>query len=124
MTTDDPRGQVRIVSGINTLLGALLVIAPWLFHYAAWQLAATCNSVIAGAAIMTCALLRVIHPGSSSGFAVANIAIGFWTLMTSSLFGQATTTAGWLTLGVGAVVMALATWGANVIIGPTHRRHA
>lgn len=124
MTTDDPRGRVKIVSGINIALGALLVIAPWLFHYTTWQLAATCNSIIAGAAIAICALLCVIHPGSSGGFAVANVALGFWTLMSSSFFGQPTMTTGWLTLGVGAIVTALATWGANLVIDSTRGRHA
>jgi hypothetical protein len=113
-----------MVSGINIILGGLLCITPWIFHYTAWQLAATCNNVIAGGAIMLCAMLRVIHPRSSGCAAAANVALGFWTLMSSSSFGQSTMTAGWLTLGVGALVTALAAWGANVIIGPTQGRHA
>jgi SPW repeat len=124
MATHNPRTLIRMASSINVLLGAFLIMVPRLLHYTAWDVAATYNSMVVGAAILICALIRIVHPGSSSAFGIANIALGAWLVISSSMFEDASPASGWLSLGAGTAVIILATWGTNLITGPTLDRRA
>jgi SPW repeat len=116
MVDHDPSTQIRAASGINTLLGTLLIALPWLLDYPSW-VGLTRNSIIVGGMIVICASLRVVRPRSSVVCSVANIVLGFWTLMSPLIFGYAATS-GWLIMGVGAAVIASAAWSGNAIVRP------
>jgi hypothetical protein len=124
MSTNNCSTQIRTASGINVALGAVLATAPYFLHYTPLQVGLTYDNLIVGGAITICAGVRFVRPRSSSAFGVTNMLLGFWTLISSSLFGDDIATSGWLQLGVGATVMILAAWGVNLIVGPPHGRHA
>ena len=73
--------QIRIASGINVLLGAFLSGSPWLLNYASQESELTRNSVVIGALVVICAALRTVWPGAKAAVSGANIAFGFWTLI-------------------------------------------
>jgi hypothetical protein len=106
--------QVRFASGLNVLLGGLLIASPWLFDFVADEHDLTRNCVVIGALIVICAALRTIWPRARVAWSGANIAFGFWTLISSVTFGHMLDEGYvWLSVALGLSVMILASWSGN-----------
>jgi hypothetical protein len=109
--------QVRIASGINVLLGALLSASPWLLNYASQETDLTRNSVVVGGLVVICAALRTVWPGAKAAFSGANIAFGFWTLISSWTFGRTVDQMYvWISLALGVAIMGFAAWSGNATL--------
>jgi hypothetical protein len=115
--------QIRIASGINVLLGAFLSASPWLLNYASQETDLTRNSVIIGALVVVCAALRTVWPSAKAAFSGANIAFGFWTLISSWTYGRtADQMYVWLSLALGVAIMGLAAWSGNATLAAQRRQ--
>jgi hypothetical protein len=115
--------QVRIASGINVLLGGLLSASPWLLNYASQETDLTRNSVVVGGLVVICAALRAVWPGAMAAFSGANIAFGFWTLISSWTFGRTVDqTYVWISLALGVAIMGFAAWSGNATLAAQRRQ--
>jgi len=111
------RTHIRIASSVNVALGALLIASPWLLAFAAQEPDLTRNSVVIGALIAIFAALRVLWPGTKAAWSGANIALGFWTLISSVTFGRITDeTYVWLSVAAGLAVIVFGSWSGNTTL--------
>lgn len=117
MANNDALTQVTLASGINVLLGALLITFPWLLSYASLESALMRNSVVVGAFIMICGALRVFWSRASAAWSGANIVFGFWTAISSWIYRFATSQSYmWSSVTVGVATILLAAWSGNVTL--------
>jgi hypothetical protein len=119
MTRKSGDFQVRIASGINVVLGALIALSPWLLNYARQpaESAATELSVIIGLLIVVFAAFRVARTGSSYGWSGLNALLGLWTVLTPFIFDfRSDPRYVWSSIIVGAAVIVLAAWSGNVTL--------
>lgn len=115
--------QVRIAGGINVLLGALLSASPWLLNYASQETDLTRNSLVIGGLVVICAALRTVWPGAKAAFSGANIAFGFWTLISSWTFGRTVDQMYvWISLALGVAIMGFATWSGNATLAAQRKQ--
>jgi SPW repeat len=102
--------QVRIVSGVNLLLGFFLIISPWLVGdiRVGFDMSPSYSAVTVGALVVVCSGLRITWPQSSAGLSGANIAFGFWILTSPWVFGYSIdTTHTSLSVIIGASIILL-----------------
>lgn len=81
--------QTRIASGINLLLGICLAGSPLVlgdFHVG-FDMSPTWSVVVVGGLVVLCSALRFSWPQQTIGVSGANIAFGFWTLISPWVFG-------------------------------------
>jgi len=124
MTHHHP-AQVRVASGMNVALGSFLIASPWLMGYASFDGDLTRNSLIVGSLVLICAALRAAWRRASTALSGANIAFGFWTVISPRTFGYAADSQwAWVSLLVGVAVMVLAAWSTTVTIRSQHNQHA
>jgi hypothetical protein len=115
--------QIRIASGINVLLGGLLSASPWLLNYASQETDLTRNSVVIGGLVVMCAALRTVWPGAKAAFSGANVAFGFWTVISSWTFGRMVDqTYVWTSLALGVAIMGFAAWSGNATIAAERKQ--
>jgi peptidoglycan/LPS O-acetylase OafA/YrhL len=87
MITNDFGAQVKLASGVNALLGLILIASPWLCGDA-WQYhGITFNNIVTGAVIAICGAVRMYWPHRAVGLSVVNIGCGLWTLIALAAFG-------------------------------------
>jgi hypothetical protein len=87
MVTSDFDAQVKLASGVNALLGLILIVSPWLCEDA-WQYhGITLNNIVTGAVIAICGAVRMFWPHRAVGLSVVNIGCGLWTLIALAAFG-------------------------------------
>jgi SPW repeat len=80
--------EVRVASGINVVLGLLLVALPWLMGYVSTEIGSiVINGVVVGSLIVVCGAIRVFSPLRIAALSGANIALGFWTLISPLVYG-------------------------------------
>jgi len=105
-------GQVDFASGANIVLGAWLVISPFILGYSG-NSAALWNDIIFGVVILLLAWARVANPGGVSALSWINAVIGLWLIAVPFVFGFSTDpTALWNNIISGALVTILGAWSA------------
>ena len=96
--------NARLCDVANLILGAVLLVSPWMFGFAAG--AASQNASIAGIAIAVLAIAAL------AAFAVweewLNLIVGLWTLVSPWILGFQGTTAMTVHVIIGAAVAVLA----------------
>ncbi len=106
------REQVRVVSGVNILVGVWLVLAPFALRFHQVE-AAFWNSVIVGVVMAIVAMLRAFKPLRFQALSWASIVFGLWLLVSPFLLGFGTMIAPTLShLLIGVIVTVLALWSA------------
>jgi hypothetical protein len=122
MLTLNYAAQVRTASGINIILGLVLIVSPWLFGYHSVGLPALWNSVAVGALIAVLATNRTFFPRVSTGLGWANLLLALWTIASPWIYGY---TANSRALGenaiLGVVMAGLAIWGTTASTVERHR---
>ena len=113
------REAVISLSGLNVLAGIWLIVAPWVLNYRVGD--PKWNDVIFGAAIAILALTRVGGAFRASGVSVLNALIGVWLIIAAFTI-DASWTAGWNDVILGAVVFILALASADASERPARSR--
>ena len=110
--SDEGRGQVKIASALNVLLGIWLVIAPFLLGYA--DVGTTLwNDVIVGAIVLILAGTRVWRPAHNRWLSWTNVVLGIWLAIAPFILSYTATTAAlWNDIIVGIAVLILGAWSA------------
>lgn len=123
MADFDNRVQIRIASGINVLLGAFLSASPWVLNYVSQETDLTRNSVVIGVLVVICAALRTVWRGAGAAVSGANIAFGFWTLISSWTFGRTVDQMYvWTSLALGVAIMGFAAWSGNATLAAQRKQ--
>ena len=78
--------QVKTASSMNALLGAWLIITPWVLDFAATSGAMAWNNIIVGVAVLACGWSRVRGPHVRVGLSWTNVALGAWTVLSPLVF--------------------------------------
>jgi hypothetical protein len=125
MTDIRDRGtQVQIASGINALLGLSLIATPLLYGSdVPLDISITLNGVVFGTLIVFCGALRVFWPHRYLGFSGANVAFGFWILVSPWVYGYSVdTTHASLSAIIGVAIIVLGTWSGSATLRERHER--
>lgn len=103
--------QVRVASGLNIILGAWLIIAPFVLAFS--DMVALWDSIIVGAVVLILAWIRMANPMSAPGISWVNAILGIWLIVAPFVLGF-TAMAGsmWNNIIVGVVVAVLGAWSA------------
>jgi hypothetical protein len=105
-------GQVDFASGANIVLGAWMVISPFIFGYSG-NSAALWNDIIFGVVVLLLAWARVANPGGVSALSWINAVIGLWLIAVPFVFGFTTNAVAlWNNIIAGALVTILGVWSA------------
>jgi hypothetical protein len=106
MLTRNYAAEVRAASGINMLLGVLLLVSPWVFGYQAAGSAAIWNSVIVGALIAIFAASNCFsrHIHTSSNW--INVLLALWTMICPLVYGYTANLGGFVDNLVLAILIA------------------
>ena len=105
------RSEVIGSSGLNVLIGAWLVIAPWVLGYTSGD--PKWNDVIFGILVGTFGLTRVLGAYRASWMSWLNALIGAWIFIAAFTI-DSSTVAFWNDIACGAAVFVLAIWSATV----------
>jgi SPW repeat len=101
----DWRATVATASGLNLLAGIWLIIAPFVLGYhngdPYW------NDIVFGAIVGFFALIRMSGAYRAEGLSYLNALIGIW-IFVSAFWLDATATAGWNDIILGAIIFVLA----------------
>jgi hypothetical protein len=107
----DWRSEVVGASGLNVLIGAWLIIAPWVLGYVSgdpyW------NDVIFGFLVGAFGLARVFGAYRESWMSWLNALFGVW-LFVAAFTIDVSTVAFWNDIACGVAVFVLAVWSASV----------
>jgi cyanate permease len=115
--------QVKTASGMNALLGAWLVLSPWIFQYAPFAMGAFWNSVIIGAVVSLFGISRARAPRERPILSWMNMVMGALTAFAPWTFGYVDDTAQmWNSVLVGIAIFGLAIWSGSATAA--YRRHA
>ncbi len=111
------RGQIRLASGVNVLLGIWLIIAPFVFAFTA---AAFWNNVAVGVFVLLLAATRVSRPTASTKAASWTKAIiGIWLIIAPFVLDYLSLGEFWDDISVGVLLLILASWSASLPRGTT-----
>jgi hypothetical protein len=118
--------QARIASGINVLVGHLLVATPLLYSTdTPLDISVTVNNVVVGILIVIFAALRLFWPHRNPGFSGANIAFGFWALVSPWVYGYSVDTPhAALSAIIGVAIIVLGTWSGSATLREQRQRPA
>lgn len=106
------KGQVQTASGINLILGAWLVIAPFLLGATA---SATWNDVLAGLAVLVLAGTRAAKPATSTTLlSWINLLIGVWLIIAPFVLGYASQGTIWNDVIVGVLLVMFGWWSSRM----------
>jgi hypothetical protein len=105
----DYAAQARTASGVNILLGVLLIASPWLFDYSGKS--ALLNSITVGALVAFLAAIRLASVHNSVGLSGINLLLGLWTIASPWYYG-ANNGALMDDVFIGTLIAALAVWSA------------
>lgn len=110
---DTERAQIRTMSGLNILLGAWLIIAPWVLNYTTG--AAQANSVLLGIGIIGFAAVRESLPRMNWSSWV-NAVFGLWLVISPFILQIDATAAYWNLIIVGVMVAAISMANASTYV--------
>jgi hypothetical protein len=97
--------------------------SPWLLNYASQETELTRNSVVIGGLIVICAALRTVWRGAKAAFSGANIAFGFWTLISFWTFGRTVDQMYvWISFVLGVAIMGFAAWSGNTTLAAQRKQ--
>ena len=114
MVTDDFASQVKLASGVNALLGLILIASPWLCGDAWRYHGITFNNIVTGAVVAICGAVRMYWPHRAVGLSVDNIACGLWTLVALAAFGYDVNKWHlWLDIIVSVALMVFGMWSVS-----------
>ena len=109
--TRDYTVQARTASGVNILLGAWLIVSPWVFDYSGKS--AALSSVTVGALIALLAAIRLASLHNSAGLSGINLLLAFWSAAAPWIYEYAINTGAlWNNIFVGIFGAVLAVWSA------------
>ena len=112
----DMRQNVQVLSGINIVLGAWLIIAPFVLGYQ--TMVALWNNIIVGAIVLILAWIRAANPNSMPGLSWINVILGVWLIIAPFVLGYASTTGiRWNDIVVGIGIAVFGAWSA--LVAPT-----
>ena len=106
----DERREIALLSGLNVLAGAWLVIAPWVLDY--WTSDPRWNDVACGAAVALLALIRLAGAFRASWLSWINAVIGAWVFVAAFTIDRSAVAA-WNDAIVGAAIFLLAAASAD-----------
>lgn len=120
------RGEATLRSGgldwINLILGAWLIIAPFI-GIGALSVAASWSSIISGAVIVIAAAVAVFRPQAWEEW--VNALTGVWLIISPFVLGYVFLTAAtWNHVIVGVIVAAMAIWALQRVHGVASERMA
>ena len=119
--TRDYTVQARTASGVNILLGAWLIVAPWVFDYSGRS--AAVSSITAGALIALLASIRLASLHNSAALSGINLLLAFWTAAAPWIYQYASNTGAlWNDIFVGTLVAVLAVCSAIATDADRRRR--
>lgn len=102
--------MVRVLSGINLVLGLWLIIAPWVLHFGnAWI---SWDTSIAGIVIAIFAWARLSGSWGTTWLSWVNAVLGIWVAISPWVFATHSTVTYWNDVAVGIAIFILATWSA------------
>jgi hypothetical protein len=113
MSNGDRSTQVRIASGINLLLGLFLISIPWLFGEirVGYDTSPDLSCFVIGTFLTLSSALRVCSPHGLAGLSGANVAFGFWTLLSPWTYGYGTESVHTLiSVIAGVAIVVFGTW--------------
>jgi hypothetical protein len=103
--------QVKILSGINIVLGAWLIIAPFVMGYT--DTAAMWNSIIVGVIVAILAWIRAANPASAPWLSWVNAVLGVWLIIAPFILGfSGMTGSKWTNIVVGVGIAIFGAWSA------------
>jgi SPW repeat len=100
----DWRAAVTMLSGLNVLAGAWLIIAPWVLGYSAGD--PKWNDVVFGAIVVVLAGARSLGAFRATLLSVINAVVGVW-LVIAAFTIDASATASWNDVILGVIVFVL-----------------
>ncbi len=100
----------NLASWVNVVLGAWLIIAPFVLGYISGQ--AYWNSILVGIAVGVIALIRVASPYGTQWLSWVNVALGVWLIIAPFVLNDTVSAAYWNDVIVGAVIVLVALWSA------------
>ncbi len=103
--------DVKIFSGLNVLLGAWLILAPFVLRYS--HMLTSWISGIVGAIVMLLAGIRVVFPARMPGLSWVNAALGLW-LIAAPLLLRFSTRSGSNDLLIGTALAVIGSWSALI----------
>jgi hypothetical protein len=93
---------------VNAVLGAWLILSPWVSRFSG-DMTATANSVVIGVALLAAALGAMLMPRAWEEWTEA--VLGLWMIAAPWVLGySALTNAVYASVVIGIVVLALALW--------------
>lgn len=98
------RERSQLLSGINVILGAWLIISPYILNY---SLGATANQTIFGVIILLLATVHYSTPRLNWPSWLNGIS-GVWMVIAPFILGYATTVSYWNEVIIGAILAILA----------------
>ncbi|MGB0098356.1 MAG: SPW repeat protein [Solirubrobacteraceae bacterium] len=104
------RREIALLSALNVLAGAWLVIAPWVLGY--WSSDPRWNDVACGAAVSLVALISLAGAFRASWLSWINAVIGAWVFVAAFTIDRSAVAA-WNDAIVGAVIFLLAAASAD-----------
>ena len=111
--------QARSLSIITLILGAWLIIAPYVLNYN--KTAAYWNEVVTGIVVVVMALTRLAAPRISWPSWVNGLA-GIWLIVSPFFFAYTATSAYWNQIIFGILVAVIA-WGNASVMPQRHIHH-
>lgn len=115
----EDRMETRTLSGINMLLGAWLIVSPYILSYSSTT--AKWNQTIFGVVILLLAVARYIMPRLELASWLAGLA-GIWMIIAPFILNYSTAVAYWNEVLVGIVVAMVAFWNTTIHTRP-YRTH-
>jgi VIT1/CCC1 family predicted Fe2+/Mn2+ transporter len=103
--------QVKVLSGINIVLGAWLIIAPFLLS--STDMVARWDSIVVGAVVLILAWIRAANPMNGPGLSWINAILGVWLIVAPWVLGFSNMTGStWNAVIVGIGIAVFGAWSA------------
>ena len=112
--------EVQTLSGINFLLGAWLIVSPWILGY--FSGSAKWDQVGIGIAVLILAAIREIAPRQQWA-SFLNGLIGVWAIIAPIFLYFGKPASYWNSVIVGIVLAILAFWNSSIRVGRIDRPH-
>lgn len=110
--------QIRWMSAFNILLGAWVIVSPWILGYT--TTASKVNSVIFGTAVLIFAAVREFAPQMNWSSWI-NFIAALWLIVSPFILQVNTTAAYWNLVITGIVIAVLSYVNAYTHVSTTHR---